>query len=96
MFLYIHGASPGVISIFLRALVLQTDSTAERIDNTTFRVNSTTKPILAVFSPTNRWSYSTVGQGQCIISPTFCKAIDTQVGTSVSLVLLSLLLLIHH
>ena len=51
-----------VISIFLRVIVLQTDSPAECIDNPTFRVNSPTKPILAFFSPTNRWSYSTVGQ----------------------------------
>ena len=54
--------SKEVISIFLRVIVLQTDSPAECIDNPTFRVNSPTKPILAFFSPTNRWSYSTVGQ----------------------------------
>ena len=50
----------GVISIFLRAIVLQTDSPTERTDNPTFRVDSPIKPILAVFSPTNRWSYSPV------------------------------------
>ena len=49
-----------VISIFLRARVLQTDSPSERNDNPTFRVDSPTKPILAVFSPTDRWSYSPV------------------------------------
>ena len=49
-----------VISIFLRARVLQTDSPIERNDNPTFRVDSPTKPILAVFSPTDRWSYSPV------------------------------------
>ena len=47
----------GIISIFLRAIVLQTDSPTERIDNLTFPVDSPTKPFLAVFSPTNRWSY---------------------------------------
>ena len=51
-----------VISIFLRVIVLQTDSPTECIDNPTFRVDSPTKPILEFFSPTNRWSYSTVGQ----------------------------------
>ena len=51
----------GVISIFLRATVLQTDGPTECINNPTFRVDSPTKPILAVFIPTNRWSYSTVG-----------------------------------
>ena len=49
------------ISISLRARVLQTDSPTERNNNPTFRVDSPTKPILAVFSPTNRWSYSPVG-----------------------------------
>ena len=42
-------------------LILQPDSPTECIDNPTFRVDGPTKPILAVFSPTNRWSYSTVG-----------------------------------
>ena len=51
----------GVISIFLRAIVLQTDSPNGLIDNTTFCVDNPTKPILAVFSPTNHWSYSPVG-----------------------------------
>ena len=51
----------GVISIFLRAIVLQPDSPTECIDNPTFCIDSPTKPNLAVFSPTNRWSYSTVG-----------------------------------
>ena len=51
----------GVISIFLRAIVLQPDRPTECIDNPMFRVDSHTKPILAVFSPTNRWFYSTVG-----------------------------------
>ena len=37
----------GVISIFLRAIVLQTDSPNGRDDNPTFRVDSPTKPILA-------------------------------------------------
>ena len=50
-----------VISIFLRVIVLQADSSTERINKPTFHVNSPTKPILAVFSPTNRWSYSPVG-----------------------------------
>ena len=42
-------------------LILQPDSPTKCIDNPTFRVNSPSKPILAVFSPTNGWSYSTVG-----------------------------------
>ena len=49
-----------VILIFLRAIVLQTDSRTKCIDPT-FRVDSPTKPILAVFSPASRWSYSKVG-----------------------------------
>ena len=49
------------ISIFLRAIVLQTDSPTACINNPTFRVESPTKPILAVFSHTNRWFYSTIG-----------------------------------
>ena len=51
----------GVISIFLRAIVLQTDSPTERTNNPAFRVDSPTKLILVVFSPTNRWSYSPAG-----------------------------------
>ena len=31
------------------------------INNPTFRIDSPTKPILATFGHTNRWSYSTVG-----------------------------------
>ena len=46
-----------VISIFLRAIVLQPDSPTEYIDNPTFRLDCPTKPILVVFNPTNRWSY---------------------------------------
>ena len=42
-------------------IALQPDSPTECINNPTFRVNSPTKPILAVFSPTSRCSYSTVG-----------------------------------
>ena len=42
-------------------MVLQTGSTTECIDNSTFRDDSPTKSILAVFCPRNRWSYSTVG-----------------------------------
>ena len=41
--------------------MLQTDSPTESIDNATFRVDGPTKSILAVFRPTNRWSYSAVG-----------------------------------
>ena len=40
----------GIISISLRAIVLQTDSPTERIDNPMLRFDSPTKPILAVFS----------------------------------------------
>ena len=47
-------SSKGVIPIFLREIVLQPDSPTECIDNLTFRVDSPTKSILAVFSPTNR------------------------------------------
>ena len=43
-----------VISIFLRTIILQTDSPTQCTGNPTFRVDSPTKPILAVFSPTNR------------------------------------------
>ena len=57
----IGSLSNGFISIFLHAIVLQPDSPTEYIDNPTFRVDGPTKPILAVFSPANRWSYSTVG-----------------------------------
>ena len=108
-----------VISIFSRAIVLQADGPTECINNTMFRVDSPTKPILAVFSPTNHWSCSTVrllirwsrpvdrksyclqdyqytSRDQCVVSPTFCRNIDTLVETVVSLVLLSILLLIEH
>ena len=44
----------------LRVIALQTDCPTECINNPTFRLNSPTKSILGVFSPTNRWSYSTV------------------------------------
>ena len=67
------------ISIFLRAVVLQTDSPTERIDNPTFRVDSPTKPILAVFSPTNRWSYHG-GNSMVLINS---RTMDTVVKTSV-------------
>ena len=50
----------GVILIILLPIVVQTDSPTECIDNP-FRVDNPTKPILAVFSTTNRRSYSTVG-----------------------------------
>ena len=50
----------GVILIILLPIVVQTDSPTECIDNP-FRVDSPTKPILAVFSTTNRRSYSIVG-----------------------------------
>ena len=126
----------GVVSIFLCAILLQIDSATECIDNSTFRVDSPTKPILPVFTPTNRWSYTTVGlsivvktsvsyvllyitlsiwqsrpvyhksyflmdyqytsRDQCIISPTFCRTINTLVETSLALVLLPVLLLIHY
>ena len=49
------------MSIFLRAVVLQPDSPTECINNPTFLIDSPAKSILAVFSPTNRWSYSAVG-----------------------------------
>ena len=49
------------VSIFLHAIVLQTDNSTECVDNPTFRVNSPTKPILAVLSPTIHWSYSIAG-----------------------------------
>ena len=58
--------SIGVISIFLRAIVLQTDSPTECIHNPTLRVACPNKPILAVFSPTNRSSYSSVGLSMVI------------------------------
>ena len=51
----------GVISMFLLLIVLQTNSPTECIDNPMFCVDSPTKHILAVFSPTNHRSYSTVG-----------------------------------
>ena len=51
----------GVISVFLRAIILQTDGATECINNPTFFVNSPTKLILAVSSPTDRCSYSTAG-----------------------------------
>ena len=55
------GGGGGVISIFLPAIVLQTDSPTKCIDDPTLCVDSPTKPILAVFSPTDSWFYSTVG-----------------------------------
>ena len=55
------GYTNGVISMFSGAIVLKTDRPTEYIDNPMFGVDSHTKPILAVFSPTNRWFYSTVG-----------------------------------
>ena len=51
----------GVTLIFLSAIVLQTDSATECINNFTFRVDSPAKPILPVLSPTDYWSYPTVG-----------------------------------
>ena len=47
-------------TLFLRSIVLQTDSHTKGIDDPTFRVDSPTKPVIAVFSPTNHWSYSSV------------------------------------
>ena len=41
-----------VVSIFLHAIVLETDNPTECVDNPTFSVNTPTKPILAVLSPT--------------------------------------------
>ena len=61
----------GLISMFLRAIVQQTDRPIERTDNPTFRVNRPTKPILAVFSPANCWSYSPVGLSTRCSSPIF-------------------------
>ena len=40
--------------------------------------------------------YRCTNRDQCIVSPTFCRNIDTIVKTSVSLVLLSVVLSIHH
>ena len=70
-------------------MVLQTGSPTECTDNHIFRVDSPTKPILAVFSPTNCCFNSPVelltgGQGQCIVSPTFCRTIDTLLETSLT------------
>ena len=70
-------ASNGVISIFLRAIVLQTNIPTECIDNPTFRVDSPTKPILAVFSPTNCWSYSTIGLSMQWSKPVYRKSYFT-------------------
>ena len=53
--------SYSVISISLRAIVQQHDSPSQCIDNPKFCVDSPTKPILAVFTPTNCWPYSTEG-----------------------------------
>ena len=89
-----------VILIFLRAIVLQTVSPTECIDNSMFCVNSPTKPTLAVFSPTKRSTqqkdYRHGGQHRCIVSPTVCRTINTPVKTSVSIVLLCLGLSIHY
>ena len=63
-----------IILILLRAIVLQTDSPNGRIDNTTFRVDSPTKPILAVFSPESRWSYSSVRLSIWWSRPVFRKS----------------------
>ena len=49
-----HAYTNGISSIFLHVIVLQTNSPTDCINNPTFRVDSRTKPILAVFSPTNR------------------------------------------
>ena len=85
---YLIDRKIGVISIFLRAIVLKTISPTEHTYNPAFHINSPTKSILAAFSPTNCWSYSMVGlysgQDQCIISHTISRTIDTMVETSVS------------
>ena len=60
--------------MFLRAIVLQTYSPIERTDNPTIRVDSPTKPILPVFSPTNRWSYSPVGLSKRRSRPVYGKS----------------------
>ena len=70
----------GVISIFLRAITLQTDSPSESIGNPAFRVDSPTSGILVVLQ--------TVGL-------THSRTIDTVVKASVSHVLLFVGLLIH-
>ena len=64
----------GVILIFLRVKVLQTDSPTEHIDKLTFRVDCPTKLTLTVFSPANRWSYSPVGLSIRWWRPVYCKS----------------------
>ena len=63
-----------VISIFLRAIALQSESPIECIDDPTFHVDGPTKPILAVFSPTNRCSYSAVGLSVQSSRPVYHKS----------------------
>ena len=63
-----------VISIFLYAMVLQSHSHTQCIGNPTFRVDSPTKPLLATFSPTNHWSYSTVRLSIRWSGPARCQA----------------------
>ena len=58
--------------MFLGAIVLKIDRPTECIDNPMFGVGSHTKPILAVFSPTNRWFYSTVGLSIQWSRPEYC------------------------
>ena len=63
----------GFISIFLRAIVLQPDSPTECINNPMLCADSPSEPILVVFSPTNHWSYSTIGLSIRWSRPVYCK-----------------------
>ena len=77
------------VSIFLRAIVLETYSPTECINSSTCRFESPTGLfyrflVLQTVGPTQQQNYRYTGQDQYIASPTFCRTIDTLVKTSVS------------
>ena len=77
------------VSIFLRAIVLQTYSPTECINSSTCCFKSPTGLfyrflVLQTVGPTQQQNYRYTGQDQYIASPTFCRTIDTLVKTSVS------------
>ena len=63
------------MSIFLRVIVLQFNGPIEEcIDNPVVRIDSPTKPILVVFTPTNRWSYLIMRLSTGFSRPVYCKS----------------------
>ena len=76
------------VSIFLRAIVVQTYSATECVNSPTCRAESPASlfyrfSVLQTIGPTWKYDYRYGGQEQCIVSPTFCRTIDVLVEISV-------------